>query len=168
MAFPTNLVLIALSLVGVGSLAYLLFTKDNEDEVITVKSSKHLEIEIKVPNDCVPMVIGRQGSKIKELESTCGVKINFNDRTDNAEFRICRVRGPEEAARLAESSIHAVIANQPLIESYDLIVPNHCCGRIIGKNGDTIRNISFSSNAKITVSRGETLPGNKRTVTIKG
>lgn len=165
MEFPTNIVLVALSLIGVGSLAYLLLSRD--DETYTVKTGKYIEVEVKVPKDCVGMVIGRQGCNLKEIEGALEVKINFNDVKSDADFRICRIRGTEEATREAEAAIHAIIANQPFIETYEMTVPGIACGRIIGKNGENIRNISLNSNTKITISR-DPLPGDLRHVLIKG
>lgn len=168
MAFPTNVVLIAITFLGAGSLAYFLFSRETEDEnCLPIKPSRALEKEIRIPKDSVGLVIGRQGNKVKEIEQTSGAKLKFKNQKDDEDFRICCVQGTEEEIEIAEAEIHAVIAFQPLIETFETTVPASACGRIIGKNGESIRHISFHSNAKITILR-DIMDGDVRKVVIKG
>lgn len=168
MAFPTNVVLIAITFLGAGSLAYFLFSRENDEEnLLPIKPTNSVEKDIRIPKDSVGLVIGRQGNKIKEIEQTSGAKLIFKNQRDEDDFRICCVQGTEEEIEIAEAEIHAVIAFQPLIETLETTVPASACGRIIGKNGESIRQISFHSNAKITILR-DVMDGDVRKVVIKG
>jgi hypothetical protein len=41
----------------------------------------------------------------------------------NDQYRICVIQGNREGVQLAESLIHDIILNQPLIENYEMFVP---------------------------------------------
>jgi len=41
-------------------------------------------------------------------------------------FQVCVIQGNREGAQLAESIIHDIIVNQPLIESSEMLVPQVC------------------------------------------
>jgi tudor domain-containing protein 2 len=47
----------------------------------------------------------------------------FSSSVGNDQYRICVIQGNREGAQLAESLIHDIILNQPLIESYEMVVP---------------------------------------------
>ncbi|PSN39206.1 Tudor and KH domain-containing protein [Blattella germanica] len=168
-------IVIGLSLTSVSAayLLYLYFKKDEDfmdSSLQRITTSRQVAIEVKIPRDCLGVVIGRGGGSIKSIQEKTHTKINFKDQFDNEQqHRVCVIRGTPEAAQLAESLIHDIILNQPLIETYEMFVPQNACGRIIGRNGDTIRSISSTSNAKITIENSTTRePNTTRRVTIKG
>ncbi|KAK7861624.1 hypothetical protein R5R35_010127 [Gryllus longicercus] len=169
--------LVGVSLTGItAGLLYLLLGKDEDDVeelVQRIKTSRSATIEVKIPKDCVGVVIGRGGANIKEIQDKSETKINFKDEQPEENFRVCIIRGTPEAAQLAESLIHEFISNQPLIEVTTVLVPQNACGRIIGRNGENIRSISRASSAKITVESSSTNDkscpaGPVRRVFIKG
>lgn len=43
--------------------------------------------------------------------------------------------------------------NQPTIETYEFSVPYQVCGRIIGRNGNTIQQIQRFSGAEIVIEK---------------
>lgn len=56
----------------------------------------------------------------------------FSPLVGNDQYRICVIQGNREGAQLAESLIHDIILNQPLIESHEMFVPQvyydiNCC-----------------------------------------
>ena len=160
------------------SAAYLLylFLKRDEDDLSAldsnlprIKTSRQTQIEVKIPKECVGVVIGRGGITIKGIQEKTDTKIHFKDELETEQHRVCIVRGTGEGAQLAEYLIHDIILNQPLIETQEIFVPQYACGRIIGRNGENIRSISRTSNAKITVEgTGANELGNDRRITIKG
>jgi tudor domain-containing protein 2 len=50
--------------------------------------------------------------------------VSFSVETDH--HRVCVIRGTPEGAQLAESLIHDIIFNQPLIETYEMFIPQVC------------------------------------------
>lgn len=167
-------VLLALSFLGLGSLVYLLYHKNEDEEkeaeeCLKLKTSRCTVIEVKIPKESIGIVIGRQGSSIKEIQAKSDTKINFKDEKVTDEYKVCVIRGTAEAAQYAESLIHEKIVSQPLIETYEMSVPIQAIGRIIGKNGENIRAISRNSNAKIIVENTTVSPvSNERKIIIKG
>ena len=51
------------------------------------------------------------------------------------------VRGNQESAQKAEMMIKQIIHDIPEVHTIDLFVPQRFLGRLIGKNGDNIRNL---------------------------
>ena len=51
------------------------------------------------------------------------------------------------------------MANVPRTERLELLVPGYCIGRIIGRSGETIRQIQSRSKCKVEVPRGASHPG---------
>lgn len=129
----------------------------DEDEVsdrrkTRIATSRQSEIQIKIPRSSIPAIIGRGGSKIKEIQENTETQIKFGEETDvDAPERICKIQGKPESIRLAEVMILDIIRNQPVIEIYEMMVAQKYIGRIMGKGGDSIRLIQATSNAKITV-----------------
>lgn len=159
MASKLTSALLTLTFLGVGSLVYFVYKYKNKNEGgKLVKSSNKTSTEILIPKDSIGIIIGRGGNTIKEIELTANVKIHIKESDEsNDNFKVCKIEGTPEGVELAEFFIHEVIVNQPLIETYEMVVPSQTCGRIIGKNGSNIRLISRSSNAKIIISSPDSL-----------
>jgi len=68
---------------------------------------------------------------------------------------------------LAEILIQQTIAQQPRLESLTMSVPSRCVGRIIGRQGDNIRDIQRISGARVDVDR-QSDNAMERKVVIKG
>ena len=86
------------------------------------------------------MVIGKGGNNIKEMEiqARTETKIKVHDALETDSHRVCCIRGLAEDVQMAEILIQQIIAQQPRLESLVMTVPSGCCGRIIGREGDTI------------------------------
>ena len=119
------------------------------------------------------MVIGKGGNNIKEMEiqARTETKIKVHDALETDSHRVCCIRGLAEDVQMAEILIQKTIAQQPRLESLVMTVPSGCCGRIIGRQGDTIREIQRISGAKVDVERGDSHGGvnsMERRIIIKG
>lgn len=137
------------------AVVYVLFKNNDQDEddyFNKTRYSKHITRQLKIPKDSVGVVIGRGGSNIKQIQEETVTKINFGDEKDESE-RVCEIRGSPESVEKACFMIRSIIANQPLIITSELFVPQQAVGRIIGKNGTVIRSISTQSSARINVDR---------------
>ncbi|XP_076068880.1 tudor and KH domain-containing protein homolog [Oratosquilla oratoria] len=156
-----------------GAIYYMYKKKSEEAEVDSTLMPQWITLEVKVPIDCVGLIIGRQGTNIKLIQEKTNTKINFtNDEMDGA--RVCVICGSESNAMLAQNLIVKTIKQQPLVESMDIHVPAHTVGRIIGYNGDNIRSIQRKTACKIIIEREENDMGfsaqedGVRRMTIKG
>ncbi|XP_063437862.1 tudor and KH domain-containing protein-like [Mytilus trossulus] len=153
---------------------WLLRSADDDDEeeetAEKMATSRQTVIDVKVPPKAVGAVIGRQGAMIKEIQQISGAKVNFTDnKRDSQEERGVVIRGTPEAAQMAENMIRKIIGELPVIVTEEMVVPGKCLGRIIGRNGDTIRQMSRTSKAKVYVDRTcDDYRESERTVTITG
>ncbi|XP_034256100.1 tudor and KH domain-containing protein homolog [Thrips palmi] len=147
------LVFLGLSFTGLTAAAvYLLLRKDEETGVEGgLRTSQRTVIKVQVPNECIGTVIGRGGCNVKAIQEKTGARINCSDEQGNDKFRVVIIQGTRDAAQLAESMIHEIVTNQPLIISHEMLVPSRACGRIIGRGGETIRGMTRVSGAKILV-----------------
>lgn len=153
------------------AIVYLLLRKDEESSSHdgSIKSSRKTLIQVKVPNDLMGTVIGRGGCTVKNIQEKSGARVNCNDESSSEKYRVVTIQGTPESAQLAESMIHEIIMNQPLIISHEMWVPARACGRIIGRGGETIRLITRTSCAKIMVdSAGDDERATERRVLLKG
>lgn len=170
--------ILAVAIPTTAILVYWLFLRDEDDEdeicsTRTVETSRQTVIRVTVPGKAVGTIIGQQGSTIKKIQEESGAKVNFMGRDQNSkgdEDRQAIIRGTTEAAQKAEVMIYKMIADMPKIITEEVEVPGYCIGRIIGKGGERIREMSRTSECKIFVdrsqdSRARHLP---RIVTITG
>eukprot|EP00058_Branchiostoma_floridae_P027349 XP_002612840.1 hypothetical protein BRAFLDRAFT_67212 [Branchiostoma floridae] len=106
------------------------------------------------------------------VQEISGARVNFRDEAglDENEDRVVIIRGAPEKAQEAERLIHKIIADQPVILTEEIHLPQRALGRIIGKNGDTIRQLCRTSHAKIKIDRGgdERSPDCVKLATITG
>ncbi|XP_045179125.2 tudor and KH domain-containing protein-like [Mercenaria mercenaria] len=146
---------------AVGLLYYLLKTAsdDDEEDIAGRKSSssatsRQTVIEVQVPRKAVGAVIGRQGATIKEIQEQSGAKVNFKDYTQSDDTdRTVVIRGTPEAAQSAECRIRHILANMPVIVQAEMEVPKYALGRIIGRGGESIRQMSRASKTKILIDK---------------
>lgn len=154
-------------------LFYLLLRQEEEYEVKRRKTetTDHVVIKVTVPRAAVGGVIGRQGGNIKQLQEKTSTKINF-DRPATAEEcdRVCTIRGTPSDVKVAEELMKQCIEEQMSVITETVFVPGKACGRIIGRNGDTIRGMCRVSGAKILVDRigNERDNTNLKSVSITG
>ncbi|XP_046607196.1 tudor and KH domain-containing protein homolog [Neodiprion virginianus] len=164
---------IGLSLTGASAaLLYMYYKKDddpNDIRTTRLTTSRQNEVEIKVPRQHVPIIIGRAGAMIKDIQDKTETRINFSNDDKELPDRICKIRGKPESVHLAQIMIENIIANQPVIEVYETYIPQRACGRIIGRGGDTINHIQAVSGAKIMVeSSSYKNPDSNQRIIIKG
>jgi len=161
-----------------GILFYILYhkvagddEKDDEDDKPKNKvvTSSHTLIEVKVPGDVVGKVIGPRGAVIKQIQELTGARVNFKDEVFGDTNRIAVIRGTADTAQQAELEIRKIIAEQPTILMEEILIPQKVVGRIIGKGGESIRQLSRLSGAKINVDRDTNpRPDDKKIVRIQG
>jgi len=146
---------------------------------------------IEVPNTKVGVLIGKAGETIRNLQMSSGAKIQITKDADvpsDAVTRHVELVGTHESIDKAEQLIKSVIAEaeaggspaliakgfgsgQSGSEQFEMLVPDNKVGLIIGKGGETIKNLQTRSGARIQLipqhpPAGSTLT--ERTVRVTG
>ncbi|VTJ55740.1 Hypothetical predicted protein [Marmota monax] len=132
------------------TVAYILYRRyrESREERLTFVGEDDTEIEMRVPQEAVKLIIGRQGANIKQLRKQTGARIDV-DTEDVGDERVLLISGFPVQVCKAKAAIHQILTeNTPVSEQ--LSVPQRSVGRIIGRGGETIRSICKASGAKIT------------------
>ena len=58
-----------------------------------ISFSKQVVIDVKIPKESVGVVIGREGSNIKEIQAKTDTRINFKDELETETHRVAGIRG---------------------------------------------------------------------------
>ncbi|KAL5769082.1 hypothetical protein ACOSP7_015639 [Xanthoceras sorbifolium] len=145
--------------------------------------------KIEIPNMRVGVIIGKGGETIKYLQLQSGAKIQVTRDTEadlNSPSRIVELMGTPEQISKAEQLINDVLAEaetggsgivarritgQAGSDNFVMRIPNNKVGLVIGKGGETIKNMQARSGARIQVIPLHLPPGDtstERTVQIDG
>lgn len=139
-------------------------------------SSGQFQIELRVPNNMVGLIIGRGGENIVKIQTTLQVNCQIakeNEMKPGETLRSIIIKGSPEGVNEAKSRIDDIINTQlaklnPQSASNNnnyqreldhafivkLPVPNDKVGIIIGKGGMTIRGIQERTNSTIQIPAG--------------
>ena len=134
------------------------------------KSARYLQ----VPDDCVGLIIGKNGDTIRRLnrESACKIQIAITP-IPNTKMRYVFIEGPEDKYEIAKKLIEAIIGEQvnmklnsahlgesnPNPGPYTLLkIPNKMVGLIIGRNGETVKLIQESTGSNVYIPK-DSRPG---------
>lgn len=140
---------------------------DSNTEVITVESS------------AVGLIIGRAGENMRRIEQESGARVQFISGPENSgPLRQCKVTGTPRQRADAKSEIFRVAqdnpkasqpppmahvpmpiaddnANQPALregeKSIQIMVPDRTVGLIIGRGGETIRDLQERSGCHVNI-----------------
>lgn len=144
-----------------------------------------------VPQERVGAVIGGHGNVIRSLQEKSGATIQVHNDTVRAEHKLFTVYGlPAQietaiqlildiverprgsssgSERTAHHSLRETISQPPDL-CKTIFVPSSCVGLVIGRNGETIRNLQDRSGAEIKVTPDEEAPRGhvNRSILISG
>ncbi|CAM8960571.1 unnamed protein product [Rhodiola kirilowii] len=145
--------------------------------------------KIDIPNGRVGVIIGKGGETIKYLQLQSGAKIQITRDAEadrNCPTRPVELSGTAEQVAKAEQLINDVLneaesggsgtvsrrfTGQSGGEEFSLMVPNSKVGLVIGKGGETIKNMQARTGARIQVIPLRLPPGDtstERLVKIEG
>ncbi|XP_075038062.1 far upstream element-binding protein 1 isoform X3 [Mixophyes fleayi] len=137
-------------------------------------------IDVPIPRFAVGIVIGRNGEMIKKIQNDAGVRIQFKPDDGSTPERIAQITGPPDRCQHAAEiitdllrSVQSGNAGGPGpggrgrgrgqgnwnmgppggLQEFNFVVPTVKTGLIIGKGGETIKNISQQSGARIELQR---------------
>ncbi|KAG9158618.1 hypothetical protein Leryth_019224 [Lithospermum erythrorhizon] len=115
------------------------------------------------------LIIGKGGCTVNDFQSRSGARIQFsrpNEYFPGTLDRIITVSGTVESVLSAADLIFAKIIDETYCDDvgdaeprsrYNLVVPSICCGRLIGKGGNTIKSLVSDSGASIKISPPEVM-----------
>ncbi|KAM6167501.1 tudor and KH domain-containing protein isoform 1-T1 [Erethizon dorsatum] len=143
-------VALGLGIPASATVAYILYRRyrESREERLTFVGEDDIEIEMRVPQEAVKLIIGRQGANIKQLRKQTGARIDV-DTEDVGDERVLLISGFPVQVCKAKAAIHQILTEHTPV-SEQLSVPQRSVGRIIGRGGETIRSICKASGAKIT------------------
>lgn len=128
--------------------------------------------EVIVPRSSVGIIIGKGGETIKRLAQDSGCKIQFKPDDDpNTPDRCATLQGtPDQIARATQMISDLLQRNQhnPAQETFLMHVPANKTGLVIGKGGDTIKQICHESGAHVELSRDPPPNASEKVFVLKG
>ncbi|XP_055386416.1 tudor and KH domain-containing protein homolog [Condylostylus longicornis] len=138
----------------------------NDKKIKNGTNQKDITIKMVIPNDKVPIIVGRGGANLKSIESKATVIITFKDKDDHNQF--CEIRGTTDAVNLAKELLSKEM-NRSLNVKEEIFVPQSACGKIIGRCGESLQEICRKSLAKVSVDSGDRAGENStRKIVITG
>lgn len=132
---------------------------------------------ISVESSLVGLIIGRQGESLRRIEADTGTRIQFLDNADpSSSVRLCKITGSRAARGDAKAEITRIISessasrsgtrpdrpsqmppkatSQPPQDDEDavrIMVPDRTVGLIIGRGGETIRDLQERSGCHVNI-----------------
>jgi far upstream element-binding protein len=125
---------------------------------------------IEVPDNTVGLVIGRGGEQITQIQAQSGCRVQMSPDADGHSMRQCTLQGTKYSVEKAKQLIYEVInraGNRPppgrsggfdaaammagggRTVTFEMQLPGSKCGLVIGKGGETIKNIQESAGVKM-------------------
>ncbi|XP_076276173.1 P-element somatic inhibitor isoform X2 [Lasioglossum baleicum] len=126
--------------------------------------------DIRVPDKMVGLIIGRGGEQITRLQSETGCKIQMAPENGGLPERVCTLTGSREAVNRAKELVLSIVNQRSRTEGIgdmnmsgsssgmmghpgfvEIMIPGPKVGLIIGKGGETIKQLQEKSGAKMVV-----------------
>lgn len=138
---------------------------DNSSNASPIKLKRETKVECVIPNNIVPLVVGRNGANLKSIEEKTKTIIRFREKDENNQ--ICEISGFIENVQIAVELVKQEASPPPNI-TVEMIVPQNSCGKIIGRSGEALQEICRKSMAKVHVDAGDRNDGVTRRILITG
>lgn len=120
--------------------------------------------EWKVPDKMVGLIIGRGGEQITRLQAESGCKVQMAADSGGLPERICTLTGTRQSIEKAKELITAIINRGgpplPAVDTnhvpdghtiVEMMIPGPKVGLVIGKGGETIRNLQERAAVKMVL-----------------
>ena len=122
-------------------------------------------VEFEIPEDMSGVVIGKRGSKIKEIRSETGVRVNVGSR-DSAVNGMIKVtlKGDKQGCDEAKNIILELISEQT--EVFE--IPKDRSGQVIGKRGSKVKEIESKTGIRVNVTSSKSAVNGMIKVTLRG
>jgi far upstream element-binding protein len=130
---------------------------------------------IQIESSLVGLIIGRQGENLRRIEADTNCRVQFLPATDGGPFRHCKISGARNRRTEVKDAINRIIEDSgmgPLNRAHDkprdpskggaaalrdgedhmqIMVPDRTVGLIIGRGGETIRDLQERSGCHINI-----------------
>ena len=146
---------------------------------------------ITIDSSLVGLIIGRQGENLRRVEGETGTRVQFMTGPEaTGPHRLCKISGPRPAREHAKAEINRIIEDnaaqkgpnavqdhskagqQPALRSGEdntqIMVPNRTVGLIIGRGGETIRDLQERSGCHVNIVGEEKSVNGLRPVNLIG
>ncbi|XP_047228800.1 far upstream element-binding protein 3 isoform X2 [Girardinichthys multiradiatus] len=132
-------------------------------------------LDVVVPRFAVGIIIGRNGEMIKKIQNDAGVRIQFKQDDGVSPDRVAQVMGQPDHCHHAAHLINELVQTAQERDGFGIMgrrgrsegnmggpgglqevtyaVPADKCGLVIGKGGETIKNIKEQSRAHVELQR---------------
>ncbi|KAI0306407.1 hypothetical protein B0F90DRAFT_1689611 [Multifurca ochricompacta] len=147
---------------------------DEPFDVPSVPGSRAVTIKFMIPNSRMGSVIGKQGSKIKEIQDASGARLNASEgmlpgsteaqermpSSSHSSYRPSNRRSggyvgssyvPGSSAGYSNPYLHGVNNPAQQLQTQQIYIPNDLVGCIIGKGGSKINEIRHMSASQIKI-----------------
>lgn len=105
--------------------------------------------QMQVPKDMHRIVLGKGGSRLKELEATTGTKISLPNLNEDSE--VVTITGPREGIEKAEHELKLIVIDQTKKSVDTVKVPKHYHQFITGANNELLVQLCEETGAKVNV-----------------
>jgi rRNA processing protein Krr1/Pno1 len=139
-------------------------------EPVQAQDGTSWTVVLDVSTKMIGRLIGKEGATIQHLEGSTGTRIQIDQKTPG-EYKKVHVTGTREALDFAQSQIQAALDAESGPGVGDItkstVCPPGIVGRIIGRNGETIKSLQTASGAHIVVD--QTMPPDQdRVINVNG
>jgi far upstream element-binding protein len=131
-----------------------------------------------VPNECVGLVIGKEGETIKNIAKKSGaLKVQVaTTSAPGSKSRNVFVEGDADSVERVRKELNAIIETQRKMNSgavsgsykIEVEVPVRLIGLVIGRGGETIKGINTKTGAFVCLSKDEIHDKARKILTITG
>ncbi|KAI9155357.1 Far upstream element-binding protein 2 [Paramyrothecium foliicola] len=130
---------------------------------------------IQIESSLVGLIIGRQGENLRRIEADTNCRVQFLAATDGGPFRQCKISGPRHRRADVKTAINRIIEDSGMgalnraqekprdpnkggatalrdgEDHMQIMVPDRTVGLIIGRGGETIRDLQERSGCHINI-----------------
>lgn len=127
--------------------------------------------EVIVPRSSVGMIIGKGGEMIRKLSQDSGAKIQFKqDEDQNGMERTAIIQGTPDQIQRATHMISDLVnkSGEGGSDVFYMHIPSTKTGLVIGRGGETIKQICAESGAHVELSRDAPPSATEKVFIIKG
>ncbi|XP_019852923.1 PREDICTED: far upstream element-binding protein 1-like isoform X2 [Amphimedon queenslandica] len=141
-------------------------------------------IEMRVPSELVGFIIGRNGENINNIQSLCNVRLQFHHDIPHTPYRLTTIAGKPLEVQKAKRMVEEMVGERqqtgikpridlpdpqgPQVQTVSFPIPANKCGLIIGKGGDTVRQLMVQSNCHIELDRGPNTNPQEKLFNLRG
>ncbi|GFN90241.1 far upstream element-binding protein 3 [Plakobranchus ocellatus] len=128
----------------------------------------------KVPDKMVGLIIGKGGEQITRLQAETGCKVQIAADSGGLPERPCQLTGTQQSIMMCKQAIQQIIergqngGNAPMVGGMEnmneggtvveINIPGSKVGLVIGKNGDTIRQLQETAGVKMVMIQDSNAP----------